>query len=88
MLAESRLRCPDARFAFLGINADRSTDAQEGQAAEPMTRRAVEELVDRFMKLMELDHVLLVSSNSIFEWVSKARRRSSVGSAGGLPVPW
>ena len=70
MLAESRLRCPDARFAFLGINADRSKDAQEGQAAEPTTRRAVEELVDRFTKLMELDHVLLVSSSSIFEWVS------------------
>ena len=70
MLAESKRRRPDARFACLAINAAGKTDAQEGQAAEPTTRRAVEELVDRFTMVMELDHVLLVCSNSIFEWVS------------------
>ena len=70
MLEASKRRRPDAGFAFLSINAAGETDAQEGMASEPTTRRAVEELVDRFTTLMELDHVLLVSSSSIFEWVS------------------
>ena len=74
MLAESRLRCPDARFACLTVNAGRETagetDGQEGRDSEPTTRRAVEDLVDRFVQLMELDHVLLVTSSSMLEWVS------------------
>ena len=74
MLAESRLRCPDARFAYLAASADGKTtgetDGQEAPDSEPTTRRAVKELVDRFAQLMELDHVLLVTSSSMLEWVS------------------
>ncbi|MCP4014433.1 MAG: hypothetical protein GY728_15130, partial [Phycisphaeraceae bacterium] len=70
MLAESKRRRPDARFACLSISAAGRTDAQEGAALEPTPRRAAEELVDRFTTLMELDHVLLVSSSSMLEWVS------------------
>ena len=73
MLAESRLRCPDARFACLAVNADEKTASEtygrEAQDSEPTTRRAAEDLVDRFTQLMELDHVLLVTSSSVFEWV-------------------
>lgn len=74
MLAESRLRCPEARFVFLGVDAEAGTSGEagagEGVRPEPVPRRTVKEVMDRFVQLMELDHVVVVTSSSTFEWVS------------------
>lgn len=72
MLAESKSRCPDARFIFLGVD---STDQRQGRddadrkRTEAVPQETVRTTVDRFAREMELDHVLVVAMGGIFDWM-------------------
>lgn len=74
MLAESRDRRPNARFVFLGLNAEGDVPDGEGSEEEgvsaPTPGRVVEEMAARFIRVAELDHLLVISMNPMFEWVT------------------